>query len=161
MAIKIASKVKSAIGVTFAFVDKANTKLECNLTELSPEMVQTLAIHGLTQKVGDSYSSVETAGEGLESAKRVWESLKQGIFNARGVGVSSILAEAIARIKNITVDEATAALGQMEEDNLDKLKANPKVKAMITVIRGERAAAKTFEGDDELDLSPKKAKGTK
>lgn len=149
MAIKIAKKVKTTEGVLFAFADKAETKLDCRLKDLSQEMLMECAAHGIASKVGDSYSGADTVTEGIGSAKRVWDSLKAGLFNARGVGVSSLLAEAVARIKGIKIEEAQAALGSMTEENLEKLKSNDRVKTFMTVIRGERALLKAKTGSDE------------
>ena len=143
MAVKMATKVRNADGVTFTFTDKGSTKLGFALADLPPAMVRELAAHGLSQKLGDSYASLATPAEGIAAVNAVWKNLKAGVFNAAGGGSSGgVLAEAVARIKGITVEKAIAAIEAMAEDKLDTLKANSRIKATIKVIQGERAAAK-------------------
>lgn len=152
MAIKMAKKAKSANGVTFTFADKASTQIEFNLADLSAAMVTELAIHGLSQKVGDSYSGAESVSEGMELAKATWKNLLAGNFNARASG-GGLLAEAVARIKGISVADAEAKLAEATEEQIENLRKNSKVKDTITIIRGERAAAKATTPDaDELEI---------
>ena len=151
MAIKMAKKAKTANGVTFTFADKAATQMAFDLSELSAAMVTELAIHGLSQKVGDSYSGAETVSEGMELAKATWKNLLAGNFNARASG-GGLLAEAVARIKGISVAEAEAKLAEATEEQIENLRKNGKVKDTITIIRGERAAAKATADDGELEI---------
>lgn len=152
MATKIASKAKVGSAVEFTFSDKNGTKLVCNTAELSKEMLLELALHGIAQKVGDSYASAESVQDALDNAKRVWDNLKAGNFNSRSSGVGSILVEAIARIKKIAADEAQKLLEAMDEEKLEVLRKKEAVKAMVTIIRGERAAAKLSGSSDDLEL---------
>jgi hypothetical protein len=149
---KVAKKVKSAVGVSFMFEDAKKTTLALALSELSQEMIVELAIHGLSQKVGDSYASSETVAEAIESAKDVWANLKAGRFNSAGGGLGGLLVEAIARLKKITIAEAAERLGGATEEQVEVIKKNSAVKNMMTVIRGERAVAKASDVDDDLEL---------
>jgi hypothetical protein len=152
MAIKMAKKAKSANGVTFTFADKAATQMAFELSELSAAMITELAIHGLSQKVGDSYSGAETVSEGMELAKATWKNLLAGNFNARASG-GGLLAEAVARIKGISIADAEAKLADATEEQIETLRKNSKVKDTITIIRGERAAAKATTPDaDDLEI---------
>jgi hypothetical protein len=151
MAIKVATKEKMLDGVTITFADKGATKLACELSKLSPEVVQWLAVHGLSQKVGDAYaSSGGDVKQALESAKEVWDNLTKGILVARSSG-GGLFVEALARIKKLTVEQAGEMIAKLDEERIEKLKANTQVKAMMTVIRGERAAVRA-EAEDEVDL---------
>lgn len=155
MAVKMAKKVRNAQGVTFTFADKGATQLSFTLAELPEAMVQELAAHGLSQKLGDSYASLASPAEGIAAVNAVWKNLKAGIFNATGGGSSGgLLAEAIARIKGVTVEAAVAAIEAMSDEKLETVKANSKVKATIKVIQGERAATKLKgeEAEVEFDL---------
>lgn len=151
MAIKMAKKVKLANGVTLTFVDKAGTVLTAELDKLTPAMVTELAIHGLSQKLGDSYSGAETVTEGIDAAKSTWKNLLAGNFNARASG-GGLLAEAVARIKGISVADAEAKLAEATEEQIENLRKNSKVKDTITIIRGERAAAKATSPAEADDL---------
>jgi hypothetical protein len=150
---KIATKVKSVQGVEFRFEDKSKTVLACQLDELNEDIVRELAVHGLAQKVGDAYSGADNPTEAIAAAREVWGNLTRGVFNGRSSGTGGIVAEAVARIKGISVEDAAAAIGGLDEDALDALKKNARVKAMIAVIKGERAAAKAgADGDDDLGI---------
>lgn len=149
MATKIAKKSKLDNGVRFTFADD-KTVLAFDLKDLSKDMVRQLAIHGLSQKLGDSYASLDTVGESVKVVESVWANLKAGNFNARVMGSGGIYAEAIARIKGISLEAAQEAWAGLDEEAQDKLRKNERVKAMAAVIRGEKAAGKV--GDGEFDL---------
>ncbi|HYE38142.1 hypothetical protein [Methylocaldum sp.] len=151
MAIKIAKKSKTADGVTFQFADVNNTIVHCPLKELSEAMVLQLAIHGLAQKVGDSYSGAESVAEGLAAASSVWENLKRGDFNARAQGTGGMVVEALARLKSLTMDEAQELWNAASDEQRETLKKNPRVKAMIDIIKGERASKFVDGTGDDLD----------
>jgi hypothetical protein len=151
MAIKIATKSKLDNGVSFTFADKSSTIRTCELKELGKDMITALAIHGLSQKLGDSYSSNEGIADAIATVDQVWAQLKAGNFNARVSG-SSLFYEALARIKGLSVDEVRAKVEILDEEAQDKMKSNAKVKAMMVVIRGERASSKALAEDDDLEL---------
>lgn len=149
---KVANKVKDSAGVTFKFLDKAGTTISCGLNDLPEHIVTALAVHGLSQKVGDSYASAQSVAEAIGNAQEVWKNLVAGNFNVRN-STGGILAEAVARIKGIAVEEAFTVLEALDEDKIDALKKNERVKATIAVIKGERAAAKAVSsGDDDLGI---------
>jgi len=77
--------------------------------------------------------------------------LIKGNFNAGGSG-SAILAEAVARVKGISVDEAEAWLDGLSEEQTETVNANSAVKATLVIIRGERAQAKLATIEDTLDF---------
>ena len=152
MVIKVATKTKLDNGVTFTFADKAQTTRTFDLKELSKQTILDLAIHGLSQKGGDSYSGCTSTAEAISAIDAVWANLKAGNFNARVSG-SSLFIEALARIKGLAVEEVRAKVEAMDEAEIDKIKANGKVKATMTVIRGERASKIAIsDTEDELFL---------
>lgn len=152
MAIKVASKTKLDNGISIEFADKGKTVGAFNLKELSADMVKQLAIHGLSQKLGDSYASL--GGDipaAINAVQGVWENLKKGLFVSRSASGGGLFVEAISRIKKVSIEQAGEMIAKLDEDNIETLKANPQVKAMMTVIRGERAATRA-QGEDDLDL---------
>lgn len=160
MAIKMAKKEKLNDGVRFAFADDKETVLTAKLDDFTPDIVRQLAIHGLSQKVGDSYASSETVSDAIESAQSVVKNLKEGNFNARVQGSGGMVAEAIARLKGISLEEAQDALRELDEEARAKVAKNPQVKATIEVIKGERAVAKLKDSPD-LDFDLPKGKKEK
>lgn len=148
---KIAKKVKLANGLRFEFADAKKTVLEYNLSLLSETLRTELAIHGLSQKLGDSYSGLETVAEAMAMVKSVWANLLADKFNA-SVSGSGLLAEAVARIKGISIAEAEAKLATADAEVIEKLKGNVKVKAVMVVIRGERAKVTVDAAVDDLGI---------
>lgn len=153
MATKIATKTKQSLGVSFKFADKKETTQLFELSSLSGEMVTQLAIHGLSQKLGDSYSGITNVSEAMDTVAEVWKNLVAGNFNVRSSGTGGMLAEAVARIRGITVEVAREMIESLDEEKLETLKKNQRVKDTLTVIRAERAMARldSAESGDELD----------
>ena len=74
---KVATKEVQDNGVKITFSDADSTVLDMGLDELTEDMVKQLALHGLSQKVGDSYSgSGKDLDEAVKLAQGTWERLK-------------------------------------------------------------------------------------
>jgi hypothetical protein len=162
MAIKMAKKQKLVDGVRFTFTD--GTEFDYLLSRLSDDMVRQLAVHGLAQKVGDSYASAENLAEAKANAEATWENLVRGDFKARAQGSGGLAVEALARIKGLDMETAQEAWNDLDEESRDTLKKNPRVKVMIEMIRGEKAAEKLGtlgEGGLDFELPKANKKGKK
>lgn len=95
---------------------KEGESVEFNVNELSDTIQKFLKCHGAIQKVGDNYAG---AGGDMDKAwglcKEMIAQLKEGIWETRGQGGEgavriSLLAEAVARIKNQPVEDVRKAL---------------------------------------------------
>lgn len=162
MAIKMAKKEKLSNGVAFTFAN--GSSLTCVMDELPEDMIRQLAVHGIAQKVGDSYASAETVAIAEENARLTWANLQRGEFNTRAQAGGGLTVEALARIKGMGLEDAQEVWAQMDEEQRETLKKNQRVKAMVEIIRGERAAKKLDEAGDEnlgLDFELPKASGKK
>lgn len=146
--------------VRFEFAD-GDTR-EISLSDLTPEIVQNLALHGLSQKGGDSYAGAGTEADPLATAKAnldaVLENLKAGNWTVRTGGTAgpraTMLAEAVARATGKELEECVEMVTELRtkaeaEDASDDdkkrfqaLKDHPAVKSALSDIRAERAAAK-------------------
>ena len=141
--------------VSFTFGN--GTTLELDANELSPEMQKQLMLHGISQKVGDSYAGAKgDFAKAIDAAKGVIDQLTQGIWRAaRGEGEArprlGELAEAIARIKGVDRDKAMAAVEKATDDQRKQWRGNAKVRHVIAQIRAE-AAAKALEQAAEQEL---------
>ena len=138
--------------VTILFED--GTEARHTLGDLSPEIVTQLALHGLSQKLGDSYSGAEAAvadGEApskVDYAKgtvtRVWASLISGEWSAKregsGGGSITMLARAIAEALGVEPTEAQAKLDSMDKETKAKIRAVPKVALALAKLKAEQAA---------------------
>lgn len=142
--------------VSFTFGN--GEKLEIDANGLSPEMQKQLMLHGISQKVGDSFAGVKgNYAEGVQNAKDTIEQLQAGVWKAARDDDArprlAELAEAIARIKDVPVEAATAAVEKGSEEQRKAWRSNAKVKATIAQIRAEKAAAALeAAGEQSLEI---------
>lgn len=144
--------------VTFLFSD--GSEQACNLSELPPEMVKQLALHGASAKLGDAYAGAgdveEEGGDPIAWAKSVvasgWASLKAALWSVRaegGVRVT-VLAQAVAAVYNITAEQAAEKLSEMSEEKKKALSANPKVAAKVAGLKAEAAMKRAASAQAQL-----------
>jgi hypothetical protein len=157
---KIAKKSVVCDGVTGQVVfDWADGQKEgYGLNDLSEEMVVRLAIHGLAQKLGDSYAGAKSVKEAQDNVAYLFAALASGDWTIKGERTSTggIWAEALAAVTGQPIEACAAKLAEMDEAQLKVIKANPQMKAAKAKIDLERAEkkAKLAEGETEgLDLS--------
>lgn len=131
--------------------------LEFDSNRCTDEIRKQLMLHGAAQKIGDSFAGAKgNFALGLESAQDVIDQLYGGVWKAgRGEGESrprlAELAEAIARIKAVILERATAAVEKASDEQRKAWRLNAKVKAVIAQIRAEKAAKALEEaGEQEL-----------
>ena len=152
---RIAKKVVGVNGVVFTFAN--GIELVADLEMLSGDIVKRLALHGLSQKLGDSYASANEKGwsidECYDQAADVFNNLKLDNWAVSGGSGSNILSEALSRLTGKTVAECATAISILSDDNRKALEKRPDVKAMVLTIKAERAAAKVpvSDGDDDVD----------
>ncbi len=153
---KIATKVTTDAGVRFDFAD--GTQVFCDVASLPQEMIIRLAIHGASQKVGDSYAGAETLADAIDSATATWHNVQAGIWATGRSSTGGVWVEALGRAADKPHEEALAVWNRLDDDARKALKRDPRVKAAKAAIDAERAQAKldalgapTDEG--ELDLA--------
>jgi len=138
---KKASKTIEGDIVKFEF--STGQTLEADLNKLPDEMKLKLALHGLSQKLGDSYAGAED-GEAYECANKVLEDLVAGNWSSRVAGAGSprttMLAEALALAANVTVEEAVAKIADMDDEKVKAIRNHQVVKAKLAEIKAKRAA---------------------
>lgn len=139
--------------VVFKLGNGAGLKLA--LAELNADTVVRLALHGISQKVGDSTSSLskdrDFAGA-YAAMQQVVDNLRNGVWASRAGASTADLVVAIARIMKLEVSEAQAKVDQATEEQILAIKKNPQVKEVITKLQAERAkeAAKSAPKLDDL-----------
>lgn len=140
---KKATKKVTDTGVEILF--ESGEVVAVELSALAPEIVTKLALHGLSQKIGDSYAGAEL-NEAHELAGSVVERLTAGEWTQarEGGGVSrvSMLVEALAAATGKTSDEALEVVKGMSEDQRKELKKHPAIAKEMATIAAERAVAK-------------------
>ena len=149
-------------------VDEAGRKVKCvlgngvcvelGLDELKPEIVERLALHGLSQKLGDSaanFSKEENFHGAFGAMQGTADNLLQGIWAAKGNGGTSDLAQAIAELQDVEIEEAEAAIARMDEDTLKIFKTHPEIKLKIAEIQKARLAAQVDKAPSLADMFKK------
>ena len=155
--IQVAKKDYDTETATFSIVFSDGDKREITLASLSQEIVVNLALHGLSQKLGDSYASVK-GDVALAKAKfdATHKQLQEGDWKSsrEGEGGSKIteLAEAIARIKNVPLEKANAVVAKATDEAIKGWKGNLTVRAVIAEIRAEKAKEKLANLKDQPAL---------
>lgn len=133
-------------------------QLEGELDSYTPAIQRQLALHGLIQKVGDSYAGAKgNYAEAIDNAEGVLAALKAGEWGTgrEGDGKPRLgeLSEAIARVKAISLEDATKAVEAAPEDKRKTWRAHPKIKAAIALIRSEKAQKALEAAADAGDIS--------
>ena len=135
--------------VTFNFAD--DETLVFNLDSVSPEMQKQLALHGASQKIGDSYSGKMSPAEARGLAQKTIDKLVEGNWKTPSAGGSprvSLLVESVTRafLDTKATDDPEIARARAEEivEGLDKdgrsqLSRDPAVKRARAAIQLERA----------------------
>ena len=136
---KVASKKVNAASVGFSFANDETR--EFALDGLSQDIINRLAVHGLSQKIGDSYASSLTVAAAVEKADATYAMLKAGDWALkREGGTGGVWIEAIARVQGIELSQAATVFDKLDEAQKKGVKGNPRVKAAKLAIDAERAA---------------------
>lgn len=113
----IKSTSKEDMSVSIEVVGRDDGPIEYSLTDLSPDITDHLALHGLSQKLGDSAAGKE-GDEAYASIAETWANLKDGKFRgerASGERMPSkkAMAEQISKLPQAEQDAAKAALAKL------------------------------------------------
>lgn len=150
---KIASKVMGEGFVRFEFAD--GEFLQCDAKDISGDIITRLVLHGVSQKVGDSYAGAESIGEARLVAQAVWNNLKTGIWAAKAARGGKIV-EALHRATGQPLDVCLEKWADLPEGKQKALRKHPDIKRALADIEAERAAAlaeAAVPSDDTPDLS--------
>ena len=118
-------------------------------SELKSDIVVCAALHGVSQKIGDSYAGSKTVDEAIEKAEALVENLLEGtwINRAEGAVRTTVLAEALHRAKGDkypSIELAAVAIKEWDAEKrkavLDAKKGVPQLIAAYAEIQAERAA---------------------
>jgi hypothetical protein len=151
--------------LTFNFADEGVEDLVADIGQMSEGILQKLAMHGFSAKLGDSYAGSENAAEARSCAERVLEELAAGNWTTRVAGVSgprvTQLAEALVRVatargKTLTLEKAVEALAAMPDAQKTALRSAGEIKKALAEIKIERLEKEVqetvpVEGETSLD----------
>ncbi len=158
MAEKKVSKAVSDTAVTFEFA--TGEVEEVSPKDFSADIQKQLMLHGLSQKLGDSYSG-EDADKCHGIFTGVLKNLADGSWTARAGGGApriSQLAEALARETGETVEKCVETLAAMDDDKKKAVRSHPAIQVQLSEIKLEKASAdakklKAELGDDVAPLT--------
>lgn len=143
---KIANKVLVKNGVRFDFLNGVTITA---LVDTFPEnIVKRLAVHGLSQKIGDSYASAETMEEAVANARAVLNNLAADLWATKTVRGGKIV-EALVRVTGKSYDECLKVWIGMDDNAQSAVKKHPDIKAALAAIEAERAKALANAASDE------------
>lgn len=159
MSVKKATVTVEGTTLTLTFAHGEELTLDAN--DLPNEQKQNCLMHGMKQKVCDSYSGVSTPQEALEKASGVVEGLLQNLWSVRGTGEGGTrvtqLARALSMVTGQSIEEAVDLVSEMEDDVKKALGQNVEIKKAIAAIQAEKAreaaeAAANSEGPSIADI---------
>jgi len=152
---KIATKTFGEKSVIFAWADEQTEAVELSL--FSDEIVRILALHGLKQKLGDSYSGAEKNNWSVADCRRemhaVLAALKAGDWTRKGGSTGGIWVAAVARVLDKSLEEIAPKWDAKTDEERKATMADPRVKLAKAEIEAERAAAKVAAIDSD-DAEP-------
>ena len=139
--------------IGFDFGDAGESSV--SLSDLPANIVANLAVHGLSQKLGDSYAGAKTATADTEIDPNEWckaqmesvfDQLKDGNWTVRvaGAGTVTDLARAmeIAMDGEFSLDQCVEKLSETSKEEKAELRKHPAVKKELDAIKLARQAAK-------------------
>ena len=148
---KVSKNIREDLsGVDFEFAD--GSELAVDVKDLPEDIQKHLLLHGVSQKIGDSYSG-ENAENCFTIAESVLKSLKDGNWSTRSGGAGgpriSQLAEALSRATGEEVSDCVAKIAEMSDEEKAGLRAHSTIKAKIAEIKLEKARADAEKASGE------------
>ena len=111
-------------------------------------MQATLAMHGLSQKVGDSYAANTGMKDAMAKAQSTIDALKAGQWNSGRTGGGGDLVEALMRATNKPRQACADLIATFDKDKAAAVRKSPQIVAALAAIRAERAAQKAASMPD-------------
>lgn len=119
-----------------------------DLTKCNEATVFRLALHGASQKIGDSYASAGQSDDPVAYAKLAVKETIEQLYAGEWRATSSAgprvndLATAMARASGQPLDQMIAAVAAMDDDQKKVYRKKPKIAAALAAIAAEKAIAK-------------------
>ena len=158
---KVLDVASGTVTVNVKDGDKVLGHVVGDIGKMPAPIMRHLALHGLSQKLGDTYTS-ETNGddagtpeEGLVAMREIYAQLLAGTWTERqeGVGRSRITVEALAAIKFAgDMAKANAAWEKATLEQRKAIRAHPVIQSKVADLQKARAteAMKTAPSLDSL-----------
>lgn len=135
------------------FILGNGVRVEFDLGKCTPEMVRKLALHGASQKIGDStsgFSKERDFHSAFGKMQGIADNLYDGVWSDRSGGGTADLVKALAELQDASLEEVQSVVDRMTEEQLSEVKGNKQIKAKIAEYVASRAkeSAKTSQAED-------------
>lgn len=138
---------KTIAGNTITFTFANGDSFEANIHGLTAKMIDRLAVHGMSQKIGDACASESDPETCHAKCLAVWENLQRDVWSDR-TSTGGILAEALKRVSGRDMAECITALGKLDDKQKRALRQSADIAKAIAEISAERA-----EGNTGMDVA--------
>lgn len=145
--------------LTFTFANGETKTI--NAKDLEQAIQDRAMVHGLEQKIRDSYAGAKSADEALGMASKVIDTLISGEWSAkREGGVSEGSIEQLARAmvmawaekgKEVSFDDTLAYVQGQTKEQRAALRARPAVAVALAKVRTAGKDVAESTGDDMID----------
>lgn len=125
--------------VKFTFTD--GTSFVAELDKMDEGMVSRLALHGLAQKLGDTYAGDVESPE--HEVRGMFEELASGEWSTRkpGEARTALVVEAMSRLLKISIADAQARWDDADDEAKKDTRNDPRVKREVLSIQQARLEA--------------------
>ena len=150
---------EAAGSVNFAFTN--GTTVAVGIQDLPAGVQSYAALHGINQKLRDSYAGAESVTEALESFNKTLAALKSDKWSTRGEGDGQPVgqrAEAVRRYiesktgQPCSIEQAQAKLASLADDKKKELYASPAIVSILADMAKERAATRDTDAASLLGI---------
>lgn len=149
----IAKKLVGESSITFTFADETSETIELEL--FSEAIIKRSALHGFSQKLGDSYSGITNVAEAKIAMHGVLAALVAGDWNRKGGSTGGIWVEALVRaVPDTTFEAAMEAWSEMSDEVKAATKKHPDLLRAKAEIELERAQTRAASLADSGDVEP-------
>lgn len=157
-AVKFLSKELLGNGVKFQLGN--GTNFAAVLEDLNEGIRNQLALHGLSQKIGDSAAGCakdKAYGAAFAAMQAVYDGLKAGKWGAEREGgggqLISDLIQAISTLKKMDSEAVGAAVRAADEATVKAWLKNAKINAAVLEIKSKRAKLAAKEAEEDFDFT--------
>ncbi len=148
----IAKKLVDESSITFIFADETSETIELDF--FSEAIINRAALHGFSQKLGDSYSGITEVAEAKLAMHGVLAALKAGDWNRKGGSTGGKWVEALARATGETIERTLEAWDKMTDEVKAATKKHPDLIKVLREIELERAQARADSLAESGDVEP-------
>lgn len=152
--------------VSFWFTDSDTVTF--NIGDLDDAGLKRAALHGISQKGGDSYAGVKTVKEAQENLVKTLAAVEKGDWSTRAPGEprTAVLVESLARAAGKTLEQAQKVIdgikdfidsektveenAEVVKEKLKALNADPAVKKAKAELAMEKASKEAEESESVL-----------